>query len=70
MHTYFDQQQTEIVILAAVVAYKAQKKDRSVTEGMTQHDVGLTSRAPYIAMQIYKNPALGRFGEHKTSPSK
>ena len=30
-HTYFDQQRTEIVILAAVVAYKAPKKDCSVT---------------------------------------
>ena len=70
MHTYFDQQWTEIVILAAVVVYKAPKRYCSVTEGMTRCDIGLTSRAQYIAMQIDKNSALGGFGEHKASLSK
>ena len=47
------------MILAAVVVYKAPKKDRSVTEGITWYDIGLTSRAQYIiAMQIDKNSAL------------
>ena len=59
-----------MVILVTVVAYKAPERDRSVTEGMTQHDVDLTSRAQYIiAMQI-KNSAVGRFGEHKASLGK
>ena len=57
------------MILVAVVVFKAPKKDRPVTEGMTRCDVDLTSRAQYIAMQI-DNSALGRFGEHKTSLSK
>ena len=71
MHTYFGQQITEIVILAAVVVYKAPKKDCSVIEGMTQRDVGLTSCTQYIiAMQIDKYSTLGRFREHKASPSK
>jgi hypothetical protein len=50
MCTYFDQQWTEIVILAAVVVYKAQKKDCSVKESMTCCDIDLTSCAQYIAM--------------------
>ena len=58
------------MILAAVLVYKAPKKDRSVTEGMTQRDVVLTSRAQYITIQIDKNSAIGRFGEHKASLSK
>ena len=41
----------------------------STTEGMTQLDVNLTSPAQYwlLAIQIDKNSALGRFGEHKAS---
>ena len=58
------------MILAAAVVFRAPKKDRPVTEGMTRCDVDLTSRAQYIAMQMDKNSALGRFGEHKTSLSK
>ena len=41
---------TEIVILVAVVVYRAPKEDRSVTEGMTCHDVDVISRAQYITM--------------------
>ena len=69
MHTYFDQKWTEIiVILAAVVVYKAAKKDCSVTEGMTHYDVNRASRAQYImAMLINKNSAFGKFGEHQAS---
>ena len=58
------------MILAAVVMYKAAKNDRSVTEGMTRYDVDRTSHAQYMAMQIDKNSALGRFGEHQASLSK
>ena len=50
--------------------YKAAKKDRSVTKGMTRYDVDRTSRALYMAMQIDKNSALGRFEEHQASLSK
>ena len=39
------------MILAAVVMYKAPKKDRSVTEGMTYCDVDVTSRAQYTAIK-------------------
>ena len=58
------------MILAAVVAYKAPENDHSVTEGMTQHDIDLTSRAQYTALQINKNSAFGRFGENKASLGK
>ena len=58
------------MILAAVVMYKAAKNDRSVTEGITHYDVDRTSRAQYMAMQIDRNSALGRFGEHQASLSK
>ena len=34
---------------------KASKKDRSVTEAMTNNDVGQVSRAQYIAIQTIKN---------------
>ena len=55
MHTYFDLQSKEIILLAAVLACKASKKDRSVTEAMTRDDVELVSRAQYIAIQMVKN---------------
>ena len=32
---------TKIVILAAILVYKASKIDWSIAEGMTQHDVAL-----------------------------
>ena len=38
-----------IVSLAAVVVYKAPNEDRSVTEGMTCHDVDVISRAQYYS---------------------
>ena len=43
-----------------MAAYKVPKKDCSVTEGMIQHDINLTSCAQYyiIEMQIDKNSAL------------
>ena len=34
---------------------KAWKKDRSLTEAMTNDDVELISHAPYIAIQVIKN---------------
>ena len=57
------------MILAAVVMYKAAKKDRSLTEGMMCYDVDQTSRAQYKAMQINKTSDLGRLGEHQASLS-
>ena len=55
MHTYFDLQWIEIVLLAAVLVRKVSKKDRSVTEVMTNDDVDLVSLAQYIAIQVIKN---------------
>ena len=59
-----------VVILVAVIVYKVPERDCSVTEGMTQHDIYLTSRAQYIAIQIDINLAFGRFGEHKANLGK
>ena len=52
MHIYFDLQLIEIAFLAAVVVCKASKKHRSVTESMTNDDVGLISRAQCISITI------------------
>ena len=54
MRTYFDLQRIEIVILAAVLACKVSKKDRSVTEAMMHDDVSLASRTQYTAIQTKK----------------
>ena len=44
-----------IITLAAVLVYKASKKDRSVTEAMTNDDIDLVSHTQYIAIQRIKN---------------
>ena len=43
------------MILAAVLACKVSKKDRSVTEAMTTDDVDLASRAQYTAIQTVED---------------
>ncbi len=67
MHTYFDLKSIEIAILAAVLACKASKQDRSVTEAMTNDDVDLASRAQYTIIQMIKNREIEGYGQHKVS---
>jgi hypothetical protein len=64
MHSYFDLHSIEIVLLAAVLACKAPKKDRSVTEATTNDDV---ERAQYIAIQTIKNRQIEGYGQHEVS---
>jgi hypothetical protein len=54
MHTYFDLLSIEIILLAAVLVCKASKKDRSVTEAMTDDDVDLVSRTQYKRSKIVR----------------
>jgi hypothetical protein len=67
MHTYFDLQSIEIILLAAVLVCKVSNKDRSVTEAMTNNDVDLVSRAQYIAIQTIKNREIEGYGQHEVS---
>ena len=67
MHTYFDLKWIEIVILAAVLACKASKKDRSITEAMMRDDIDLASRAQYTAIQTIKSPEIEGYGQRKVS---
>ena len=67
MHTYFDLQSKEIILLAAVLACKVSKKDRSVTEAMTSDDVVPVSRAQYIAIQMVKNREIEGYGQREAS---
>ena len=67
MHTYFDLQCIEIALLAAVLVCKASNKHHSATEGMTNDDVGLVSRALYIAIQAIKNCKIEGYGRVEVS---
>ena len=42
-------------------------KDRSVTEAMTNYDVGLVSRAQYIAIQTIKNCKIEGYRQDEVS---
>ena len=46
---------------------KASKKDRSVTEAMTNNDIGLVSRAQYIAIQMIKNRKIEGYRQDEVS---
>lgn len=52
-----------IEILAAVLACKASKKDRSVTVAMTHDDVGPGSRGQYTAIQMIENSKTEGYGQ-------
>ena len=52
--------------LAAVLVCKASKKDRFVIEAMMSDDVGLVSRAQYIAIQT-KNRKIEGYGHNEVS---
>ena len=53
--------------LAAVLVCKASKKDRFVIEAMMNDDVGLVSRAQYIAIQTMKNRKIEGYGHNEVS---
>ena len=53
--------------LAVVLACKASNKDRSVTEAMTNYDLGLVSRAQYIAIQTIKNYKIEGYRQDEVS---
>ena len=58
---------TTVALLVAVMVCKASNKHRSVTEGMTNNDVGLVSRALYIVIQTIKNRWIEGYGRVELS---
>ena len=67
--TYFDLRSKEIILLAVVLACKASKKDRSVTEAMTSDDIWnlYVSCSQYIAIQTVKNREIEGYGKYEAS---
>ena len=54
-----------MILLAAVLACKASRKDRSITEAMMRDDIDLASRAQYTAIQTIKNPEIEGYRQRR-----
>ena len=50
-----------------MLACKASKKDRSITEAMTHDDIDLASCTQYTAIQMIKNPEIEGYEQRKES---
>ena len=57
-------------LLAVVLVCKASNKDLSVTEAMTNYDIGLVSCAQYIAIQTIINHQIEGYRQDEVSFSR